>query len=169
MRMHFHGGLCCGIKHLTGFYYPPSSVAYNVTHDDDAGFHYGEDFDGDCSSCDCDDCDDEDCQKQRQERRHWAESGFKEGYRPDIDGNEVNSGWSFFVGTLPVQTYEERLDSLIRYTKAMQEHGAIEVVLTSGQAPFWGDVLEKKGFKQYMPTFKNSNSGADLHTYHLIY
>jgi hypothetical protein len=145
MQIHFHGGHCCGVKTISGFYDHPGGTAWEKYRTDDG---LSEDFDEDF---------DED-----------EEGEEEEPYCVDIDGSPVRSEWDFFHDPAPKETYRERLIRMVEYLKVNRPGGLVEVVLTSDQMYSWGDILKEIGFVQYVPEFRNSNSGATLYTLHLI-
>lgn len=116
----------------------------------------------------------------------------------DTRGDHVQSNLPFFTDEAPKESYEERLDRLIKWCKERRPQGAIEAVLASSyikgerpeptvcdcgecdepcvlendmvsQVEYWGPVLESHGFKLSAPPFKNSNSGNYIYIYHLVY
>lgn len=79
----------------------------------------------------------------------------------------MNSTRPFFHAAAPAETYEKRLDRIIDFIKTNRTKGVIEVVLSDHQLVPWRSKIEARGFK-LVTKAKNSNSGGNIHIYHLI-
>ncbi len=79
----------------------------------------------------------------------------------------MNSTRPFFCDAAPKETYEQRLDRILAFIKEKRPRGVIEIVLSDHQLIAWRFKIEERGFKRVTKA-KNSNSGVNIHIYHLV-
>lgn len=140
MKLVFHGGLCCGIKHIYGFRGKPDGIAPAL-------------------------------KKIKLPKTPWGTEQYER--RHDATATPTRSDFSFFIDAAPKETYEQRLDRLLKFCDDKRPNGIIEVVLvdttyyyySGNQYTDWKPVLEKKGFKE-VSSCRNSNSDHRIHVFH---
>jgi hypothetical protein len=72
-----------------------------------------------------------------------------------------------FNEAAPKETYEQRFRRFVKFIKDKRPHGIIEVVITGHQF-VWIPILTDLGFDK-VTSGKNSNTGATVNIYHLVY
>lgn len=88
----------------------------------------------------------------------------------DIRYNQTTTQTRFYPDAAPAERNRDRLDRYIDFCKKKRPAHMIEITLSSdfGQVRVWGPILEERGFKK-VTEFVNSNSGAKVSVWHLVY
>jgi hypothetical protein len=137
MYITFHGGRCCGIKHIHNLGASPAFFQPEL---------------------------------KAQERE-----GNKP-YDPTKEGDDWDASYklNWFDEAAPQETSTDRLKRYLDFIKKYSPGCVVEIVLVSSgpyykQVDHWGPVLKSFGFREVGGQFENSNTGAFLQIYHLVF
>lgn len=145
MRLLRHGGACCGMRQLVGFFSKPDQVFEAVTEPPVT------------------------LTSAYSVVKNIADSVMS---HEDIVWPSIGIGKPFEMrpAELPKQTSLERLDMLLEHYDKDIKYGVIEAVLATGwvnnnQLTHWRPILEERGFK-FVTKCRNSNTHNDLYIFH---
>lgn len=144
MNIRFHGGHCCGIKHIDNLGYNPDCII---------SLKKGQPF------------------RTRDEYAHDYDND--DDYNPDLDGDCFESSSDFFTEEAPKETAKERFLRLVDFIyRKRGSSQLIEVTIMTEEDSWlcqsrWVPVLEDAGFK-VVSEFRNVNSGNFIHVWHKI-
>lgn len=149
----FHGGSCCGIKHIWGLGVTPEAQLGAMD-----GWHPENDG-------------------NKQNIAEWENYGKRE-YGEEEDGVEYfwdeicdgskTPGMRWYFPPRPAETYGERLKAYLQWHDEERSGGVIEIVLAADDLcnqVAWTPFIEKLGFK-LVTVFRNSNSGNICAVFH---